>query len=115
MSKGYYSFLICSHDDGAVVNFYVNGIPVGVLDEVGYRQAQIGGRPVTVHNLPEQFPFETFTELTEELHRLVNYVGLSHENEKQEKDKVCDGERAQRYTADETKWLAEQALRHATQ
>ena len=70
----YFSFLICNHSNGEVVNFYYNGIPLGVCTHGDYARATHGPQalPIGIQQLPGPCPFKTGAELKAELHRLID-------------------------------------------
>ncbi len=65
----YWSFLICSHQNGAIVNAYFNGLPIGVITNGVFNPAKVtvpglpNGRAITMQDLMDPCPFETIEDM----------------------------------------------------
>lgn len=81
MKSPYFSFLICSHNRGALVHAYVNGMPLGIIRDGVFEPHGFvypKGEPVLthLHNLPDPFPFETLAEMKEALHSAIDKLSV---------------------------------------
>ena len=81
MKSPYFSFLLCSHESGALINVYVNGMPMGtiragVFEPHGFIYPQ--GEPVLIrlNNLPKPFPFKTLGDMKAMLHEAIDKLSI---------------------------------------
>lgn len=72
----YFSFLICSHANGALINAYVNGQAIGTIRDSVFNPhvfSHPGGTPtpITLNQLPNPFPFAALADMKAMLHQVI--------------------------------------------
>ena len=86
MKGQYFSFLITSHEDGKLVAAYVNGMPIGQIQNGEFKPHGFvypKGEPVLVNinNLPDPFPFKSLDEMKATLHQLIDKLEIVEDKE----------------------------------
>ncbi len=70
----YFSFLICSHDSGRLVNAYINGRPIGSLKDGVFQPLD-----TKLGQLPQPLPFDSLANLKAFLNSVVDKIELIEE------------------------------------
>ena len=80
-TEPYWSFLVCSHQGGALVNLYVNGRPIGVIKEGRWMPRPLGYRgdlpPTTRDLLVPPLPPGGLAGLKAALHAAIDAIDIS--------------------------------------
>ena len=81
----YFSFLICQHPKA--VNLYVNGLPIGNIEQGKFVPAKLGADkdnqvPISINNLADPFPFSSTADLKSALIAIVNSIEINEPTKK---------------------------------
>ncbi len=82
----YFSFLLCSHDSGKLINLYLNGQPIGaiksgVLSPQCFSHVSGNPTPIRLRQVGQPMPFGSLVELKTFLYGVVDKIDLIEEDE----------------------------------